>query len=110
MTKSYVEGWTQISLDDFSILSGADGWSFTSKSICPQNQNLFLGGHCLLSNQNVFKVFTNLPEHSKILVTANVHFIDNWDGETCWLKLDDSTILWEKSVTAIPGLNYVNSC
>eukprot|EP00347_Sterkiella_histriomuscorum_P019078 403343040 len=58
------------------------------------------GGHCLLSNQEVYKTFHNLPKsHSRILITATLHFIDNWQGEAALVSIDDQ-VAWMKTVKA----------
>lgn len=60
-----------------------------------------MGGHCLLSNEEVYKVFENLPKHSRILITAQFHFLDNWQGESAFVKIDNQ-IVWMKTVAASP--------
>jgi len=44
----------------------------------------------------VHTTFRNLPPHSQVRVTATVHFIDDWQGETAYLKLADGYV-WTES-------------
>ena len=48
-----------------------------------------------------------LPQHSRVLVTAFLNFIDNWNGETASISIDGE-VKWMKSVTAQP--NSVSMC
>jgi len=40
--------------------------------------------------------YRKLPAHTQVRVTATVHFIDDWQGETGWLKLNDMYV-WTES-------------
>ena len=42
-----------------------------------------------------------------MLVLANIHFIDDWQGEYAYVKVDGE-VIWQKSVTANPS--SVNIC
>ena len=67
-----------------------------------------MGGHCQLSNQQVFTVIKGLPEdHSQVRVQANLHFIDDWQGESASIKIDGSPV-WMRSVTS--SKNSMNIC
>ncbi|MBM4373066.1 MAG: hypothetical protein FJ098_15535, partial [Deltaproteobacteria bacterium] len=37
------------------------------------------------------KTFSGLPAHDRLLVTFDYYFIDSWDGESGWVKVDNST-------------------
>jgi len=39
--------------------------------------------------------YVGLPKHTQVRVTATVHFIDDWQGETAWLKLNDNILFTE---------------
>lgn len=51
------------------------------------------GGHCKTSKQEIVKTVSDLPAHKKIRVVANYHFIDSWEGETGFAKINDQ-IVW----------------
>lgn len=46
-----------------------------------------LGGFSLFSKGEVKKVFGDLPTHSSLKITANYHFIDNWSGESGFMRV-----------------------
>ena len=60
---------------------------------CGGSSDEFLGGHCVLSNGPARKVFSQLPAHTQLRVTARYHFIDNWRGETAFAQVD-SKFVW----------------
>ena len=51
------------------------------------------GGHCTTSKEEIVKTITDLPAHKKLRVVANYHFIDAWEGETGFAKINDQ-IVW----------------
>jgi hypothetical protein len=104
---NYKKDWKLIGSDDFNSQEDIKGWNFVSTSYCGSSSDLFLGGHCLLSNQIVKKTYNDLPKHTRVLVTANVHFIDDWQGETAYVKIDDK-VAWMKSVRS--GPTSINIC
>lgn len=53
------------------------------------NADYFLGGHCLTSNVNLTKTFSNLPSHKSLRINAEVHLFDNWEGEEIFLYADN---------------------
>ncbi|CDW73184.1 UNKNOWN [Stylonychia lemnae] len=101
--------WVLVGKDDFNNKEDVEkgGWSFTQTSFCQNSQDRFLGGHCLLSNQEVSKEYRDLPKHSKLLVMASLHFLDNWKGETATVAIDNQ-VSWMKSVRA--SENSVDLC
>lgn len=111
-----VKHWIIINHDDFESQDSLKDWSDKRVNICSkekirkgkyQNQNIdneisslttnhFLGGHCNFAHEEVIKEYKNLPKHSRIKISANFHFIDDWKGEFGYLKVDDK-IVWSKS-------------
>lgn len=75
--------WRMGSLDMFD--ENVSGWSGGEVYKCP--------GFSLLSGQknpkgdSVTKQFVNLPEHNQIRVEANFHMLDDFQGETCYMKI-----------------------
>ena len=45
-----------------------------------------LGGHCVSSTKELKESF-DLPEHRFVRIVLNFHFIDNWEGETGYIKV-----------------------
>ena len=60
-----VDQWTMLFFDDFQ--GSAPGWSKSKLSTCGANDNMFLGGHCNLGNEEVFKTYSDIPEHTMVL-------------------------------------------
>ena len=59
------------------------------------NGNLFIGGYCLLSKEEVSKNFFIGYSHELIRVKASYHMFDNWNGEMGYMKINDQ-IVWAK--------------
>lgn len=72
-------------------------------------KNRFLGGHCILSSDEITKHYENLPKHNTIKLNANIHLFDNWEGESVYLKIDDEMV-WFKSVKASKSEHSFNIC
>jgi len=51
------------------------------------------GGHCKTAQQEIVKTVSDLPAHKKVRIVANYHFIDAWEGETGFAKINDQ-IVW----------------
>ena len=106
--------WILINLDDFQ--GSALGWSKEKLSTCGANDNMFLGGHCNLGGEEVFKNYKNLPPHKMIKITANFHFFDKWTGEEAYLKVDkdpvwtDSYIWCDKVIQWYCKKYAINAC
>jgi len=70
-----------------------------ARQSCRGNGDIFLGGPCALSSGTASVNISHIPEQHKLLkVTARVHFLDRWQGEALWLKVDGSTV-WTQSHT-----------
>jgi len=77
--------WSLIYLDLFHETTA--GWSLNYTSTCGSPYKI-LGGHCKTASQELSKTFDKLPEHKQVKVQANYYFIDNWDDDTGWMKID----------------------
>ena len=62
------------------------GWTNNSISQC--GRIYMLGGYRQLAGGEISKAFKELPPHAQIRVVANFHFIDGWQGEMGFLKVD----------------------
>jgi hypothetical protein len=95
-----VRQWALWALDDFNSPATSAGWfvvangSLTATSVsekrqgCNGSPDLHLGGYCAFASLEVGKRFSGLPQHSKLRVTARVHFLDSWRGEHAFARLD----------------------
>jgi hypothetical protein len=102
-----VKQWQLLHHDNFE--GEEHGWksgeSFMELSSVEGNS--FLGGHCKsMANGQVTKKF-DLPEHSNIRVQARYHFLDSWEGESAFLKVDDK-YAWMDSVDSSNSQHGIN--
>lgn len=65
----------------------------------------FLGGHCNIATGELSRLVdsSSLPAHKYVRVTAKLHQIDQWDGQTMYAKLDDR-IVWTHVGLSSPDL------
>ncbi len=102
--------WRHVSADSFdSNISTDNSWipATVSQSCKNGGNNMYLPGPCSESGSTkLSKVISSLPEHSKVRVTARVHFLDSWKGETVYLSASSTVknsapiMLWADSATA----------
>lgn len=59
--------------------------------------------------QPLAKLYTGLPAHSHVRITATAHFVDDWQGETAFLKVNDH-IVWTESHEQRAGAGKINVC
>ena len=110
MISQDVRQWELHQHDDFDEVESLMGWSMNKTSTCQhQPHNKFLGGHCVLSMNEVSKKYEDLPEHKTIKINANFHFFDNWEGENVYFKVDDQ-IVWFKSIKSSNSTVSINIC
>eukprot|EP00164_Ancoracysta_twista_P001792 GFYU01002354.1.p1 GENE.GFYU01002354.1~~GFYU01002354.1.p1 ORF type:complete len:265 (-),score=54.21 GFYU01002354.1:386-1180(-) len=87
--------WELFLHDDF--VQGATAWSNPETMRC--GGNMVLAGYdSVPENRPLGDVFTHvsaIPEHTHIRVKANFYFLDSWDNEYAFLKLDDR-VVWNR--------------
>ena len=88
-----VKQWSLTHHDDFE--ANALGWSDQRRKSCHEDGNVFLGGHCNFSFDQVSKTYKNLPPHQHLRLNSLFHMFDAWDGETAFVKIDGN-IVWTK--------------
>lgn len=104
-----VKQWELTEHDDFESKESLIGWSMNVTSACNhQPRNRFLGGHCILSSDEVSKSY-QLPDHNTVRITANIHLFDKWEGENVYFKIDDQ-LVWFKSAKSSDNSHRVNVC
>jgi hypothetical protein len=80
------------------------GWT-TAESITCQ-------GITMLTQQKtqpIAKIYTGLPDHSHVRIVATAHFVDDWQGETAILKVNDQ-IVWTDSYDQRNGNSKFSMC
>ena len=88
-----------------------EGWSNNKISFCGGIK--MLGGYCIFSNIETEKIYNNIPEHNMIRIKANDHFIDNWNGESGYMKIgnnEEMNFIWTESYSAFEGNKGINIC
>lgn len=95
------EQWKLIIVEDFQ--GQITGWSEDDISNCGTSPDLFLGGHCKFSSEVVSKTF-DLPEHKYLQIQFNFHFLDRWEAESAYLKIDGEYV-WSESYQACNNLH-----
>jgi hypothetical protein len=106
-----VKQWRLLYHDDFEPdVENSDGWDVAARGICgPESKDWFLGGHCKTATENATKTYEKLPIHTQLRVKARVHFLDQWDGEMAFMKVDGQ-FMWADSATSPKqGINICGS-
>ncbi|CAG9322267.1 unnamed protein product [Blepharisma stoltei] len=105
-----VDQWALTHYDAFEGVEG-EGWSNQTITECGGVR--MLGGYCQFSAGESWKEFKDLPEHSQLRVKANYHMIDEWRGETAYLKIgssDDMETVWTQSYDVNSSKDPMNIC
>eukprot|EP00753_Platysulcus_tardus_P008954 PLAT1722.1.p1 GENE.PLAT1722.1~~PLAT1722.1.p1 ORF type:complete len:315 (-),score=147.16 PLAT1722.1:67-975(-) len=92
-------GWT---VHDGDVGADSDAAGRPAVTTHCGDGNWFLGGHCQTSAHSLRKTFTNLRTHTQLRLRARMHFLDSWDGETAFAKMDGS-VVWLDSHAASPA-------
>ncbi len=108
--------WILISHDVFTDAKKDTDWSCGNKYTQINDYNI-LGGHCITSNEEIYKITSNLPKHSSLRIEALYHFTGNWNSETGYMKIasseggDGGKYLWTqrcKNIEAEKNLNIAD--
>ena len=103
-----VKQWRLLRHDDFD--TDLNGWSAPGRGRCgDKSKDFFLGGHCLTSKGNASKIFSGLPSHNQIRITARVHFLDKWDGEVAFMRADGN-VVWADTASSSSPSSLGNLC
>jgi len=99
--------WSLVYHDDFE--QNTDGWSTNKTSSC-DGVDHHLAGHCNEVDGEVTKTFDGLAEHKFVRIQARYHFLDSWEGETAFAKVD-GRIMWTDT-NDVRGMhpNSINAC
>lgn len=65
---------------------------------CSAFDESFLQHDCKSPMNEVFYENNDLPNHTELKINLNFHFIDKWEGQQAWLKVDD-IYLWSETHT-----------
>ena len=98
--------------EDFSQES-LPGWSKTDITSCGGVR--MLGGYCKFAGGEVQKTYEKLPDHNNIRIQATFHFIDAWDTEAGFMRINNGKdkameYIWTERYSAFIGSNGINVC
>lgn len=72
--------------DDVVGWSAADGSDYNTATACTRTS--IVGGYNELAGAVISKTYTDLAEHTKIMISIEVWFIDTWDNENFTITVD----------------------
>jgi len=103
-----VRQWALVFHDDFEG-EQQHGWSTNATNSC-DGVDHHIAGHCNEVNGEVTKTFNKLGEHKFIRLQARYHFLDSWEGETAFAKIEGRTV-WT-DVNDVRGMHAssLNAC
>jgi len=102
VTSNNLPEWYLYSLNTFENGSSSEGfWRPREFSTCGTSSDTFLGGHCKFGATQATGLYPSLPSHKEVKVKARVHFFDQWEGQSLYLKAGN-TIIWTKSWSWCP--------
>lgn len=108
-----VKQWELAVSEDFALGSVPAGWSRSELSQC--GGITMLGGFCKFSRGVTNKTFTGLPPHKRLRIVANFHFIDQWIGESGYMKLNIGVggapiVVWTEQHSQEMSKNGISVC
>lgn len=110
LTMNRVRQWQLVQLETFDG-ARADGWSVDRVTVC--GGATMMGGYCELSSESTTKTFAALPPHSQVRIVATYHFIDQWQGESAFLRSEVSgsqAIVWTDRLSLDATATGYNIC
>jgi len=102
-----VRQWALAYHDDFE--QNTAGWSTNQTSSC-DGVDHHLAGHCKEVDGEVKKTFDGLSEHKYIRIQARYHFLDSWEGEMAFAKIDDKMVWTDTNDVRGMHPNSINAC
>jgi len=69
----------------------SNGWTFASAFSCASFRMITSDSQSLIQ-----RTYSNLPSHNELRLSVVAHFIDDWQGETGYMKVDDNYV-WTQS-------------
>lgn len=105
-----VSQWQLIQVEMFDGAS-AQGWSVDRVTVC--GGATMMGGYCELSSESTSKTFTGLPLHSQVRIVATYHFIDQWQGESAFMRSEvngNLGIVWTDRLSLDASATGYNLC
>jgi len=86
-----ISQWRLVRSDIFTDKTISTTWNFETYLDCPAFSMI-----TTTKKTPITYTYLNLPSHTQVQLQATVHFVDDWQGETAYLKIDDEYV-WTKS-------------
>lgn len=97
----------------WSLVARMDYRDFDPKIVSKCGAYHLIGGYLLTSNTEMTKSFP-LPRHSMIRIEGHFHFLDNWKGETGFIKVrvnkKDEQVVWTEGADIRGIANGIDVC
>lgn len=104
-----VPQWGMLSLDVFgAVQPDKAGWE-NGKDVMECAGLTVLVGQRNPLESSFAKTFAALPEHNQARVQGTVHFVDDWQGDTAYLKVDGQYV-WTFSHDQRNSKGAINLC
>jgi len=100
-----VRQWKLFKQENFE--ESVEGWCNKTTSSC--GGYTLLGGYKNFAGGEVKKTFEGLPAHTSVKLVATFHFIDAWEGEYAYARIDDNYV-WTDTYTNEASSQSVNVC
>jgi len=101
--QNQLQNWLVADGGDDTFVNSTLGWATASGKPLTVQQCAgisILGGPNSLNSDSISKTY-DLPKHAEVKVTARISFIDNWDDDTAWMKLDGE-FMWTEEYNWCP--------
>jgi hypothetical protein len=98
-----ISQWRLVRADVFTDSTVPTAWTFQDKLICRSLSMLTSS-----KSKPISFTYTNLPAHTQIRLEVVAHFVDDWQGETGYMKIDNEYV-WTHSNQG-PLVNPINLC
>jgi hypothetical protein len=98
-----ISQWRLVRADVFSDKAVPTKWAFDDRLNCRSLSMLTSS-----KSKTISYTYSDLPAHTQVRFEAVAHFVDDWQGETAYMKIDGEYI-WTYSNHG-PSLNPINLC
>jgi len=100
-----VRQWKLFKQENFE--ENAEGWCNKTTSAC--GAYTLLGGYKNFAGGETKKTYSGLPAHTSVKLVATFHYIDAWEGEYAYARMDDNYV-WTDTYTQDASSQSVNVC
>lgn len=97
--------WSLFSQETFepeAAIATSSPWSIDDRTFCSTPGDEFLGGYCKFAATTTTRRY-ELPPHSKVRISARVHYLDAWLGESVLMQANGETV-WAQAHNWCPGI------